>query len=544
MAAYFPVALSLQDRCCLVVGGGTVAERKVEALLDAGAEVLVVAPSVSTQIEALGLLHALEVRRREYGPEDLDEVFLAVAATDDREANARVAADARERGVLVNAVDDPANCDFITPAVVRRGDIQVAVTTGGASPALARHLRQLLEKLLPPEYEALANLLAEARSELLRHGVRADPETWQEAIRAALVPLHAGGVEHAARTLREVLDPLAPPNAILSAGSESAARTTLSPRGERERPPLPLRERPDEPATGGREPALSLPKGRVRGGDPEGRIVLVGAGPGDPGLLTLAGRDAIAEADVVVYDRLVNSALLDLARPEARLVYVGKRRGGGPMSQPEINDLLCAEARAGNVVVRLKGGDPFVFGRGGEEMLAAREAGVPFSVVPGVSAAVAVPAYAGIPVTHRGLSSVFTVVTGHEDPGKPDGTVAWDALAQAGGTLVLLMGVETLANVCGRLVEAGRAADTPAAVIQCGTTDDQRVVTGDLSTIADRARAAGIQAPATTVIGEVASLAEVLAWQDNMSPAVVAQRPAILRREAEAERRVNCERES
>ena len=182
------------------------------------------------------------------------------------------------------------------------------------------------------------------------------------------------------------------------------------------------------------------------------------------------------------------------------------------MSQLEINGLLCDEARAGATVVRLKGGDPFVFGRGGEEALAAAAASIPCTVVPGVSAAIAVPAYAGIPVTHRGLSSAFTVVTGHEDPGKPGGAVDWDALARVGGTLVLLMGVETLVGVCSRLLAAGLSPRTPAAVIQCGTTSGQRVVEGSLSDIAERARQADVRAPATTVIGEVASLAERLAW--------------------------------
>jgi uroporphyrin-III C-methyltransferase/precorrin-2 dehydrogenase/sirohydrochlorin ferrochelatase len=454
MTPFFPVALNLQGRRCLVVGGGTVAQRKIDALLDAAAQVVVVAPRISGEIEALGLLRALEIRLREYRPDDLDGVFLVVAATDDRAANARVAADARERGVLVNAVDDPDNCDFITPAVVRRGDVQVAVTTGGASPALARHLRELLERTLPPEYAALADLLAEVRSELRRDGVRADPEDWQLAIRGALRILETGDVEKARQHLRTTLEVTPPPNA-----------------------------------------------------PSEGRIVLVGAGPGDPGLLTIAGRDAIADADVVVYDRLVNPALLEYARSDAQLVYAGKRRGGGSMTQAEINDLLCAEALAGKVVVRLKGGDPFVFGRGGEEVLAARAAAVPCTVIPGITAAVAAPAAAGIPVTHRGLSSAFTVVTGHEDPGKPDGAIDWDALAQLGGTLVLLMGVETLPQVCQRLIDGGLPNDTPAAVIQSGTTEEQRVVGGDLATIAELARLAGVQAPATTVIGEVAALA-------------------------------------
>ena len=475
MTAYLPVGLNLHRRRCLVVGGGTVAQRKVDALLDAAAEVVVVAPRVSGEIEALGLLRALEIRPRAYQPDDLDGAFLVVAATDDRAANARVAADARERGILVNAVDDPENCDFITPAVVRRGDVQVGVTTGGASPALARHLRELLERTLPQEYAALAEVLAEVRAELRRDGVHADPEDWQLAIRGALRLLETGDVEQARQHLRTTL----------GVGGWGLGA------GDKARLPAPTPN-----------PQPPTPKHSTFG-----RVLLVGAGPGDPGLLTIAGRDAIADADVIVYDRLVNPALLDYARSDARLVYVGKRRGGGPMTQAEINDLLCAAALAGNVIVRLKGGDPFVFGRGGEEVLAARVAGVPCTVIPGITAATAVPAAAGIPVTHRGLSSAFTVITGHEDPGKPDGAIDWDALAQLGGTLVLLMGVGTLPQVCQRLIDGGLPIDTPAAVIQNGTTAEQHVVGGDLATIAELARLAGIEAPATTVIGEVAALA-------------------------------------
>jgi uroporphyrinogen III methyltransferase/synthase len=240
--------------------------------------------------------------------------------------------------------------------------------------------------------------------------------------------------------------------------------------------------------------------------------VLVGAGPGDPGLITVAGQRAIAEADVVVYDRLVNTAILDAARTDARIVYAGKSRGGGPMSQDEINELICDEALAGNVVVRLKGGDPFVFGRGGEEALAAVAAGVPFTVIPGITAAIAAPAYAGIPVTQRGMASTFTVLTGHEDPSKPTTSLDWEFLARSGGTLVLLMGVDTLGGICRRLVDAGLAPDTPAAIVQNATRDTQRAVTGTVGDIAERAQAAGIRAPATTVIGRVVSLGETLAW--------------------------------
>ena len=481
MAPYFPIALDLTHRRCLVVGGGPVAARKVEALLDARATVVVVAPHVSAEIEALGVLRAIEVRSRAYHATDCDEMFLTIAATDDRATNARVAVDARTRGVLVNAVDDAESCDFITPAVVRRGDVQVAVTTGGSSPALARHLRERLEELLTPAYGTLASLLAEVRGELQAKGERRDPETWQRAIRAALLLVQAGDTHDALHALRSALR-------VSAWGTEVGTADDWT-----------------QPS------AIADPQAPAHSSS--GRVVLVGAGPGDPGLLTLAGRDAIAAADVIVYDRLVNRALLDRASPGARLIYVGKQRGERQMNQEEINDLLCSEARGGNVVVRLKGGDPFVFGRGGEEALAAREAGIPCTVIPGISAALAAPAAAGIPVTHRGLSSAFTVVTGHEDPSKLDGSVDWDALVQVGGTLVLLMAVETLPAVCARLMESGLEADTPAAVIQSGTTEGQRIVTGCVANLAERARSAGITAPATTVIGEVAVLADALAPQ-------------------------------
>ncbi len=240
--------------------------------------------------------------------------------------------------------------------------------------------------------------------------------------------------------------------------------------------------------------------------------MLVGAGPGDPGLLTVAGLQAVAEADVIVYDRLANPGLLEHARPDAELIYAGKEPSGGPMTQEQINRILCERAAQGRVVVRLKGGDPFVFGRGGEEALAAVQAGIPFSVIPGITAAIAAPAYAGVPVTHRGLASAFTVVTGHEDPTKGSDPVDWEAVARVGGTLVLLMGIATLPTICQRLIAAGVAPETPVAVVGSGTTDTQSVVTGTVADIAERARAARVQAPATTIIGQVAGLAESLSW--------------------------------
>jgi len=246
-----------------------------------------------------------------------------------------------------------------------------------------------------------------------------------------------------------------------------------------------------------------------------GKVWLVGAGPGDPGLLTLAGAACLARAEVVVYDRLVHPRLLDLAPAGAERIYAGKQTGGHTLTQDEINALLVARAREGKRVVRLKGGDPYVFGRGGEEAEALAAAGVPFEVVPGVTSAVAAPAYAGIPVTHRGLASSVAVVTGHEDAAKEESSIDWGKLATGVDTLVLLMGLANLPDIAEQLVRHGRPPETPAAVIEWGTLPRQRTVSGTLGDIARRAAEAGLQPPAVTVVGEVARLRETLRWFDN-----------------------------
>ena len=251
-----------------------------------------------------------------------------------------------------------------------------------------------------------------------------------------------------------------------------------------------------------------------------GRVYLVGAGPGDPELFTLKGLRCLRAADVVVYDRLINPSLLDEARSEARRVFVGKEAGCHPMKQEQINALLIKYAQQGHIVVRLKGGDPFVFGRGGEEALALALAGIPFEVVPGVSSAIAVPAYAGIPVTHRDHASSVIMVTGHEDLEHAPSSINWEALAKLGGTLVILMGVATLPHVTRRLLDGGLSPDTPAAVIQQGTVPQQRVVTDTLVNIAERAASANIKSPAVAVVGAVVALSDSLAWFETMGSSV------------------------
>jgi len=249
-----------------------------------------------------------------------------------------------------------------------------------------------------------------------------------------------------------------------------------------------------------------------------GKVFLVGAGPGDAELITLKGLRSLRKADVVVYDRLIGPELLDEVPSQAERVFVGKASGRHTIKQEEINALLIKHARQGRVVVRLKGGDPFVFGRGGEEALALAQAGIPFEIVPGISSAIAVPAYAGIPVTQRGLASSVTIVTGHEQAGCGSYDVNWEALATVGGTLVILMGVETLPKITQRLLNAGLHPDTPAAVIQQGTVPQQRVVTDTLVSIAERARTAKIGSPAVTVIGGVVALSELLTWFETLTP--------------------------
>lgn len=246
-----------------------------------------------------------------------------------------------------------------------------------------------------------------------------------------------------------------------------------------------------------------------------GLVYLVGAGPGDPGLITVRGRDAIAGADVIVYDRLASPRLLDHARRSAERVYVGKQSARHTLTQDEINALLVDRARAGKTVCRLKGGDPFVYGRGGEEAEACAAAGIPFVVVPGVTSAIAVPAYAGIPVTHRRLCSALGIITGHEDPAKTESSLRWAGLAEGLDTLVFLMGVENLPNIVRELTAHGKPADTPVALVRWGTTSDQQTLTGTLGDIVDRVREAGFTAPAVTVVGEVVNLRETLRWWDN-----------------------------
>jgi uroporphyrin-III C-methyltransferase / precorrin-2 dehydrogenase / sirohydrochlorin ferrochelatase len=454
---YFAAFLDLLRKRVVVVGGGKVATGKVRALLPCRpAPLIVIAPRVSALIRRAAEAGDLVWRMREYQPGDLAEATLAFAATNDRVLNGRVADDARALGIPVLAVDDVPRCDFIAPALVRRGDVTVAISTGGRSPAMARRTRERVEQALPAFWGELLDVAAVARERLGGTRSLIEPDRWQGAIDAEVERLtEAGALEAAIDVLLKNLE-----------------RTLF------------------EPLAG-----------------PPGLVSLVGAGPGDPDLLTVRAVQRLQAADVIVHDRLVSDEVLALGRPGARRIDVGKTPGGRGWSQDEINTLLVAESLGhdGRRVVRLKGGDPFVFGRGGEEALALARAGVPFEIVPGISAALAAPAAAGIPVTHRGLSASVTIVNGHDADQHN-----WSALAASGGTLVFLMAVEHLEEIVAALLAHGRPADEPAAVVHWATTARQRSVVAPLEHIAGRARSAGLEAPAVLVVGPTAALANSL----------------------------------
>jgi uroporphyrin-III C-methyltransferase/precorrin-2 dehydrogenase/sirohydrochlorin ferrochelatase len=448
MTAFYPAFLDLRGRRVVVVGGGAIAEHKVRGLLAAGARVTVVSPEPTPGLSDLAARGPVELCRRPYRAGDLSGAWLAIAATDDRAANGAVWADAERHRVLLNAVDDVDHCSFIAPAIHRAGDITVAVSTAGKSPALAVRLRDRIGRLIGRAEARLCELLGELRPELAQRvpDARARAALWYRIVDSDAI-------------------------GFVRRGDTAGARRRV----------------------------WELAAGRS-GGSATGVVSLVGAGPGDPGLITTKGLELLRCADVVVYDRLVPAALVAEAPPAAERVFVGKYPHAAGAGQPDINALLVDRARRGQAVVRLKGGDPFVFGRGAEECEALCAAGVPVQVIPGVSAATAVPAAAGIPVTHRRLASAFAVVTGHECDGRSD--LDWEALARM-PTLVVLMGLHALPEIARKLVAHGARAEAPAAVIASGTLPTQQVVVGTLATIAALAREAGLEPPATVVVGEV-----------------------------------------
>lgn len=452
---YFPVFFDLRQQRVLLVGAGEVAARKLALLERAGARIRVVAPRIDPSIRARAERSSIELDEREFRDADLDGARLVIVATPQRALNRWIAHLCEARAIPVNVVDDRAVSRFIVPALVDRDPVLIALSTGGASPVLARRLRERIEAAIPARIGALAAWLEELRvsARRLLRTVDARRRFFERLIDgAAARRFLAGDRRGAARVARELL---------VSTSARGAAH---------------------------------------------GEVTLVGAGPGDPELLTLRGLRALQDADVILYDRLVNPAILDLARRDARRIAVGKAAGGGGAEQEEINALMIAEARAGRRVVRLKGGDPLIFGRGGEELVALAHAQLPFAVVPGITAASGCAAYAGIPLTHRELAHGLTFVTGHAE------RADWAALARPGHTAVFYMGLARLAHIVARLIEHGAEPERPAALIADGTSERQRVVTAPLGQLLAARDTASLTGPVLLIVGEVVSLHAVLGW--------------------------------
>ncbi len=454
----FPIFSDIKGRCVLVVGGGAVATRKAQALLEAGAAVSVGAPTLTPELARLAQGQTITHLQGEFDADWLKDAWLIIAATDDRTVNTRVYEAACARRQFCNVVDDPALSSFQVPSIVDRSPLIVAISSSGLAPVLARRLRERLESLFDHSLGALAELAARYRP----------------AIRAARADL-----KERRRFYDWLLD--GPVAAALRRAQPQQAQEAL-----------------DEALA---RPALSQ----------DGRVVLVGAGPGDPGLLTLKGLRALNEADVILHDRLVSAEVLALARRDAERITVGKRLGENHnATQARIHELMVEHARAGRRVVRLKGGDAFIFGRGGEELEHLRAHGVDYEVVPGITAALACAAYAGIPLTHRDYAQSVHLVTAHCRADEE--ALDWDGLARGQQTLAFYMGVGQLDILSARLVAHGRPGSTPFALIENGSRPSQRVVTGRLSQLAERAREQAVASPALLIVGEVAALADRLAW--------------------------------
>jgi uroporphyrin-III C-methyltransferase/precorrin-2 dehydrogenase/sirohydrochlorin ferrochelatase len=467
---FLPIFLNIKNRNCLVVGGGEVAARKIALLRKAGAHVTVVAPRISIEIEEQLCQQPGQGKivycAGPFHPDHLAGAALAIAATNDPDVNRMVSEAAGRLHLPVNVVDNPALCSFIMPSIVDRSPILIAVSSGGASPVLARLLRARLETLIPAVYGRLAAHASDFRGRVKRAFPHPEARRrfWENVLQGSFAEL-------------------------VFAGKDSAAKVYL----ERA-----LEQQTADPAQG------------EAGKQPQGEVYLVGAGPGDPELLTFRAMRLMQQADVVVYDRLVSPEILDMVRRDATRVYAGKERSKHVMPQESINELLVRLAREGKRVLRLKGGDPFIFGRGGEEIETLSDEGIPFQVVPGITAANGAASYAGIPLTHRDYAQSCVFVTGHLKDGSVD--LDWQMLARPKQTIVVYMGLLGLPVLCRQLIAYGLSFKTPAAIVQQGTTHKQRVLTGTLETLPEMTASAHLVPPTLVIVGEVVKLHRKLAW--------------------------------
>ncbi len=455
---FLPIFMNIRGRPCLVVGGGQIAARKVYLLHRAGGVVTVVSPELCDELKRWAKAGDIRYLAKAFAPNDLEGAKIVIAATNQQDVNAQVAKEADARGIPVNVVDNQALCSFIMPSIIDRTPVQIAISTGGASPVLARLLRARLETFIPAAYGRLAELL----------------ERFRERVKERF-----SNTDETRRFWEQVLEgPIAD---MLIAGKDQAAEKAL-------------------------EEAIATAKPTAH----HGEVYLVGAGPGDPDLLTFRALRLMQQADVVVYDRLVSAPILDLVRRDAEFIYAGKEKDKHTLPQEGINALLVRLAKEGKRVLRLKGGDPFIFGRGGEEIETLTQEGITFQVVPGITAAAGCSSYAGIPLTHRDYVQSCMFVTGHLKDGSFN--LNWDAIAQPNQTVVFYMGLHTVNALCEHLIKHGLDKSTPAALIEQGTTQNQRVHIGDLETLPDLVVKKDVKPPTLIIVGHVVKLHDKLKW--------------------------------
>ncbi|MDE0926667.1 MAG: siroheme synthase CysG [Methylophilaceae bacterium] len=453
-----PIFINIINQHCVVIGGGEVASRKVLMLLKAQAAITLVSPVVNHELQTLIDAGTIKHLQASFAPSQLDGARLIIAATDDKAVNEAVSIASQNANIPVNVVDAPALCTFTMGSIIERSPIVIAVSSEGNAPVLARYIRTKIETMLPAAYGRIAGIAGDFRDQVKAKFTTTQTRRifWEGILQGPFV------------------------ERVLS-GQEQAARTFL-------------------------KESLQQADNNMQ----QGEVYLVGGGPGDPDLLTFRALRLMQQCDVCVYDKLVSPEVMELVRRDAELIYVGKARDQHTMPQEQINELLASLALEGKRVLRLKGGDPFIFGRGGEEIDTLMQHGVPFQVVPGITAASGVSSYAGIPLTHRDYAQACLFITGHLKDGAVD--LDWDAMMRPNQTLVIYMGLVSLDTICQQLIKNGMSADMPIAIVQQGTTPRQRVVVGTLLDMPDKVKLAQLKAPCLTIIGEVVRLREKLNW--------------------------------
>ena len=455
---YFPLFLKLKQQHCLVIGAGEIAARKIDLLARTGAIITVIASEIGPAVSNMQTTHNLLIKEKNVETTDINGFRLVISATNDSSTNQLVANTATELNIPVNVVDNPALCSFIFPAIIDRSPVIAAVSSGGTSPVLARLLRAKIESIIPPAFGQLAHLAEKYRNPV-KQQIKQPAQRrifWENVLQGGIAELVFSGKKQEAE------------NQLKALISNTETTETI------------------------------------------GEVYLVGAGPGDPDLLTFRALRLMQQADVVVYDRLVSVEILDLTRRDSEKIYVGKQRQNHSLPQDSINELLASLAKKGKRVVRLKGGDPFIFGRGGEEIETLMQEGINFQVVPGITAASGCATYAGIPLTHRDHAQSCTFVTGHLKDGSID--LNWQQLSAPNQTIVFYMGLSGLEKICQSLIENGCSGEHPIAIIQQGTTANQRVITGTLDSLPQTVADEGIKAPTLIIVGSVVTLHDKLNW--------------------------------